>query len=274
MDMRLTTLLIFGIFIAVPVLSQDRARNSDIDNIGSRDINKGSINFDSLDKEIAMGRQLSTEYERKVKLYDNADVNEYVSRLGQNLSLNSDAKALPMTFKVAQSADVDAQAFPGGFVYINTGTIAAVDNEAELAFVLAQQVAHIAAHHGTEQASKVQLLNTSTSPGVDVQPQTAARLVSMQMAQFARRDMMEADFLGMQYLYNAGYDPNAATTFLQKIAAVERGTSGTARMFNPVPPAAERIAAMRKNIPLILPARSQNVVTTPEFDRIKAIVEK
>jgi predicted Zn-dependent protease len=274
MDMRLTTLLILGILLAVPVLSQDRPRYSDIENIGSRDINKGSINFYSLDKEIAVGRQLSAEFERQVKLYSNADVNEYVNRLGQNLALNSDAKALPMTFKVVQSADVDAQAFPGGFVYISTGTIASVDNEAELAFVLAQQVAHIAARHGTEQASKVQLLNTSTPPRVDVQPQTAAQLVSMQMAQFARRDVMEADFLGMQYLYKAGYDPDAAITFLEKVAAIVSGTSVTARMFNPVPPATERLAAMRKNIPLILPARSHNVVTTPEFDRIKAMVKK
>jgi predicted Zn-dependent protease len=259
--------------LAVSAFAQTRPKNSDIENIGSRDINKGTVNFYSLDKEIAMGRQLAAEVERQVKLVDDPTINEYVNRVGQNILHNSDAMNIPVTFKIVEATDLDASAFPGGFVYVPTGAIAEVDNEAEFAFVLAQQVAHIAARHGTEESSKGQLLSTSPLPTVDVQPQTATQLMSMQLAQFARRDVMEADFLGMQYLYKAGYDPNAATTFLQKIAAKEPRTAATT-LFSPVPPAAERIAAMRKNIPLILPARSQNVVTTPEFDRIKTLVKK
>jgi len=260
--------------IAIPSFAQDKPKNSDIENIGARDINRGSINFYSIDKEIAMGRQLSAEYERTVKLYENADVNEFVNRLGQNIVLNSDARRLPVTFRVVDSSDLDAKGFPGGFVYVTTETIAAVDNEAELAFVLAQQVAHIAARHGTEQASRGELVNFDRIPVIYAggERRTAGAQVPIQFLQEARAQVMEADFLGMQYLYKAGYDPNAATAFLQKIAALEPGA--TARMFSSVPPAADRIAAMEKNIPVILPARNQNVVTTPEFDRIKTRVKK
>jgi predicted Zn-dependent protease len=271
--MNSTKAIALCLALAVSAFAQSKPRNSDIENIGTRDINKGQINFYSLDKETAMGRQLSAEFERNVRLYDNADVNEYVNRLGQNILHNSDAINIPVTFKVVEATDLDASALPGGFVYVPTGAIRAVDTEAELAFVLARQVAHIAARHGTEEASKGQLLNTSALPRVDMQPQTTTQLMSMQLAQFARLDVMEADFLGMQYLYKAGYDPNAATTFLQKIAAKEPRATGTMSL-SPVPPAAVRIAAMRKNIPLILPSRSQNVVTTPEFDRIKALVKQ
>jgi predicted Zn-dependent protease len=260
--------------LAIPAFAQDKPKNSDIENIGTRDINRGSINFYSIDKEIAMGRQLSAEYERTVKLYESADVNEFVNRLGQNIVLNSDARRLPVTFRVVDSSDLDAKGFPGGFVYVTTETIAALDNEAELAFVLAQQVAHIAARHGTEQASRGELVNFDRIPVVFTggERRTAGAQVPIQFLQEARAQVMEADFLGMQYLYKAGYDPDAATAFLQKIAALEPGA--TARMFSSVPPAADRIEAMQKNILVILPARNQNVVTTPEFERIKTLVKK
>src|SRR5690242_15054605 len=138
--------------------AKNKKKNSDVDNIGNRNINKGSINFISLDKEIAMGRQLAAEIERQVKLIEDPTINEYVNRVGQNLVRNSDAKLMPTTFKVVQSTEFDTRAIPGGFVYLNTGLIEALDNEAELAFVLAYQVAHIAARHGTENASKGELI--------------------------------------------------------------------------------------------------------------------
>lgn len=240
--------------VSVAAFGQQRPINSDIENIGSRDINKGIINFYSLDREIALGRQLSAEYEAKVRFNADPEINEYINRIGQNLVLNSDAKTLPVTFRVVDSPQLDARSFPGGFVFINSGTIAAVDNEAELAFVLAEEVAHIAARHATRQA--------------------ADRLAPVQFAQFARKDVMEADFLAAQYLYKAGYSPDAAITFLQKIEALERPPANGDRLLTPVPPAAERIAAMRNNIPLVLPTRSQNRVTTPEFRAIQASLKK
>ena len=127
-----------------------KPKNSDVDNIGSRNINKGNINFISLDKEIAMGRQLAAEVERQVKLIDDPTINEYVNRVGQNIVRNSDAK-VPFTIKVVESDEINAFALPGGFFYVNSGLILAADEEAELAGVMAHEIGHVAARHGTEQ---------------------------------------------------------------------------------------------------------------------------
>jgi hypothetical protein len=115
-----------------PKTNQKQPKNSDIDNIGNRDINKRSINFMSLEKEVELGRQLAAELERSVKLQDDPTINEYVNRVGQNLVRNSDAK-IPFTIKVIESDEVNAMALPGGFFYVNTGLIEAADDEAELA---------------------------------------------------------------------------------------------------------------------------------------------
>src|SRR5215467_1877390 len=106
-NMNSTKAIALCLALAVSAFAQSKPRNSDIENIGSRDINKGTINFYTLDKEIAMGRQLSAEYERNVRLYDNADVNEYVNRLGQNILHNSDAVNIPVTFKIVEATDLD-----------------------------------------------------------------------------------------------------------------------------------------------------------------------
>src|SRR5215813_7325451 len=133
--------------------AKNKKKNSDVENIGNRNINKGSINFFSLDREIAMGRQLAAEIERQVKLNEDPTINEYVNRGGQNLVRNSDAK-VPFTIKVVESDEINAFALPGGFFYINTGLILAADDESELAGVMAHEIAHVAARHGTKQASK------------------------------------------------------------------------------------------------------------------------
>src|SRR5262249_10109181 len=152
---------------------------------------------------------------------------EYVNRLGQNIARNSDA-SMPMTFKVVESNDVDCRAFPGGFVYISSGTILAADNEAELASVLAQQIGHIAARHFTEDVSKAELVNL---PAI------------AQFSRFLRQQVIEGDYLGLQYLYKTGYEPKAANTFLQKLQALNPpNRSGTSTMFSPEPPLADRIA--------------------------------
>jgi predicted Zn-dependent protease len=272
--------------VSVTGFAQQLPPNSDIENIGSRDINKGAINFYSQDKEIALGRKMSAQYEAKVRFSTNPEINEYINRLGQNIVLNSDAKTLPVTFRVVDSPELDARSFPGGFVFVNRGTIAAMDNEAELAFVLAEEIAHIAARHATEQASKNELTGRAAVPlitptladsvphlGDAVRP-AGDMQTRMQFAQFARKDVMEADFLAVQYIYKAGYAPDAAVTFLRKIEALEGLSANGDRRLNPFPPAAKRIAAMEKNIPLILPARTQNTLTTPEFRAIQASLKK
>ena len=259
-----------AILLALPVWGQDKPANSDIDNIGRRDITQGAIqNVYSIDKEIAMGRQLSAEYEKQVRWSNDPELAEYINRLGQTIVLNSDVPNLPVTFRVVESDEPGGMAFPGGFVFINSGTLTALDNEAELAFALAQGIAHIAARHAARQASRGQIVNFASVPQIYTGGGTA---IPPAFLQFSGDDVLEADFLAVQYLYKAGYDPNAAVTFLQKIQSGR--LQGTPNLFNAVPSAAERLAAMQRNIPLVLPVRSQSRLTTPEFNGIKAGLKK
>src|SRR5215475_5914588 len=256
-----------------------KPKNSDVDNIGNRNINKGSINFYSLDKEIAMGRQLAAEIERQVKLIDDPTINEYVNRVGQNLVRNSDAK-VPFTIKVVESDEINAFALPGGFFYVNSGLILAADDESELAGVMAHEIAHVAARHGTEQASKAELINFASIPlifmggvGGFALRQAAGFLIPMQFLQFSRKDEAEADYLGLQYLYKTGYDPGAAVSFFEKLQAKESAKPGTvSKMFSTHPPTGDRIAMSKKNIELILPDKDQYVVTTSEFNQVKELL--
>jgi predicted Zn-dependent protease len=254
-----------------------KKKNSDVDNIGNRNINKGSINFISLDKEIMMGRQLAAEIERQVKLIDDPTINEYVNRVGQNLVRNSDAK-VPFTIKVVESDEINAFALPGGFFYVNSGLILAADDESELAGVMAHEIAHVAARHGTEQASKAELINFASIPlifmggvGGFALRQAAGFLIPMQFLQFSRKDESEADYLGLQYLYRTGYDPGAAVSFFEKLQAKESARPGTvSKMFSTHPPTGARIEDSKRNIELVLPDKDQYVVTTSEFNQVKA----
>jgi peptidase M48-like protein len=256
--------------------SKSKKKNADVDNIGNRNINKGSINFISLDKEIAMGRQLSAEIERQVKLIDDPTITEYVNRVGQNLVRNSDAK-VPFTIKVVESDEINAFALPGGFFYVNSGLILAADDESELAGVMAHEIAHVAARHGTEQESKAELINFASIPlifmggvGGFALRQAAGFLIPMQFLQFSRKDEAEADYLGLQYLDRTGYDPSAAVSFFEKLQAKESAKPGSvSKMFSTHPPTGDRIEMSKKNIELILPSREQYVVTTSEFNQIK-----
>ena len=256
--------------------AKNKKKNSDVDNIGNRNINKGSINFISLEKEIAMGRQLAAEIERQVKLIDDPVINEYVNRVGQNLVRNSDAK-VPFTIKVVESDEINAFALPGGFFYVNSGLILAADDESELAAVMAHEIAHVAARHGTEQASKAELVNFASIPlifmggvGGFALRQAAGFLIPMQFLQFSRKDEAEADYLGLQYLYKTGYDPGAAVSFFEKLQAKESARPGSvSKMFSTHPPTGDRIEMTKKNIELILPDKDQFVVTTSEFNKVK-----
>lgn len=258
---------------------QKKKKNSNIEDIGNRDINKGSINFMSLEKEIALGRQLASEVEKQSRLITDPALNEYVNRIGQNLVRNSDSK-VPFTIKIIDSDDVNAFALPGGFFYVNSGLIQAADDEAELAGVMAHEIAHVAARHGAEQASKGQLIDIASIPlifigggiGYGVR-QAAGILVPMTFLKFSRKAEEEADYLGMQYLYKAGYDPSAMVRFFEKLQAKEKAKPGSvSSLFSTHPPTAERIRLVQQNIETILPAREEYVETTSEFDRIKSLL--
>jgi predicted Zn-dependent protease len=185
---------------------------------------------------------------------------------------------VPFTIKVVESDEINAFALPGGFFYVNSGLILAADDESELAGVMAHEIAHVAARHGTEQESKAELINFASIPlifmggvGGFALRQAAGFLIPMQFLQFSRKDEAEADYLGLQYLYKTGYDPSAAVSFFEKLQAKESAKPGSvSKMFSTHPPTGDRIEMSKKNIEDVLPSREQYVVTTSEFNQIKA----
>src|SRR5216684_1971541 len=265
-----------------PVEQQDTAhpRNSkdDVEAIGNRKVGKGP-NFYSLEKEIALGKQLAQEVERSSKLIDDPIVAEYVNRVGQNLVRNSDAR-VPFTIKVIDSEEVNAFALPGGFFYVNSGLILRAQEESELAGVMAHEISHVAARHGTKNATKSQILQLATIPLVLLGPAGLAGYglyeglniaLPLTFLKFSRDAEREADFLGLQYMYKAGYDPNSYITFFERIQADEKRRPGTIpKVFSTHPPTPERIENTQKEIARILPARQEYIVTTSEFDNVKA----
>src|SRR6202007_402521 len=264
-----------------PVEQQDTAhpRNSkeDVDAIGNRRLRKGP-NFYSLEREIALGKQLAQEVERSARLVDDPDVTEYVNRVGQNLVRNSDAK-VPFTIKVIDSDEVNAFALPGGFFYVNSGLILRAQEESELAGVMAHEISHVTARHGTRNATKGELMQMATIPLMLLGPVGWAGYglyeglniaIPLTYLKFSRDSEREADFLGLQYMYKAGYDPNAFVTFFERIQADEKRRPGTIpKVFSPHPPTPDRIEAAQKEIARILPNRPEYIVTTSEFDSVK-----
>jgi beta-barrel assembly-enhancing protease len=260
--------------LALPVFAGDKEK--DPDQIGNRDVGKG-VNFYSLDKEIALGKQLATQVERQAKIIDDPVIAEYVNRIGQNLVRNSDAK-VPFTIKVIDTEDINAFALPGGFFFVNSGLILKADTEAELAGVMAHEIAHVAARHGTRQATKGEIAQLATIPlifmggwaGFGVR-QGAGILIPVGFLQFSKAMESEADMLGLQYMYKTGYDPEAFVDFFEKIESLEKKKPGTiSKIFSTHPPTDDRIAATQKNIQTMLKERPEYVVTTSEFNDVKA----
>ena len=250
----------------------------DVDAIGNRKIGqRGLGDWYSLETEIKMGKQYSMQVENSVKLVQDPVVNEYVNRIGQNLVRNSDAK-VPFTIKVIDSDEVNAFALPGGFFYVNSGLILAADEEAELAGVMAHEISHVAARHGMRQMTRMQWANIGTIPliflggGIGYGIYEAAGLgLPLTFMKFQRNFEAEADYLGLQYMYKTGYDPQAFISFFEKIQAKEKKKPGTiAKAFASHPQTPDRILASQKEIETILPARPQYIVSTSEFDDVKS----
>jgi predicted Zn-dependent protease len=223
----------------------------DPDQIGNRNVGKG-VNFYSIEKEIALGKGLAQQVERQAKLINDPVIAEYVNRVGQNLVRNSDAK-VPFTIKV-------------------------IDSEAELAGVMAHEIAHVAARHGTRQATRGEIAQIGMIPlifmggwtGYGIY-QAASVLVPIGFLQFSRSMESEADMLGLQYMYKAGYDPTSFVDFFEKIETLEKRKPGTmAKVFSTHPMTDDRISAAQKNIQTLLVAKPEYVVTTSEFNDVKA----
>ena len=277
--MTLAAFLGFGIHS--PLLAEKKKKkkkkNADVENVGNREINKRSLNFYSIEREIALGKRLSMQIEQQVKLVTDPEINEYVNRVGQNLVRNSDSK-VPFTIKVVDSDQVNAFALPGGFFYVNAGLITSADSESELAGVMAHEIAHVTARHGTENATKGQIANYAMLPLIFMGGalgyglyQAAGFLIPLQFLHFSRKAETEADFLGLQYLYKTGYDPTSSVSFFEKIQSLEKKKPGKlAKAFRTHPPTGDRIVKTQKNIADLLPDRDQYVINTSEFGRIKA----
>lgn len=267
-----------AVAMASPAVAKDPRK--DPEQIGNRNVGKG-MNFYSLEDEIALGRQLASQAERQAKSVDDPVISEYVNRIAQNLARNSDV-AVPVTIKVIDDPQVNAFALPGGFVFVHTGLLLKADNEAEVAGVLAHELAHVAARHGTRQASRGQIANLASIPlifmggwGGYAARQAAGLAVPLTFLKYSRNFEREADLLGLQYLYKAGYDPAAMVDFFEKLEAMEKEKPGTmAELFRSHPITSERVQNTQKNIQDLLKAQPQYVLTTSEFSEVKGRLEQ
>lgn len=250
-------------------------KKKDVEEIGNRDVGKG-VNWYSIEKEIAMGKQYAMEIERMAKIVDDPIIAEYINRVGQNLVRNSDCK-VPVTIKVIDTDEPNAMALPGGFFYVNTGLITLAENEAEIAGVMGHEIAHIAARHGTRQATRGQIVNLASLPlifmggwtGYGIR-QAASVLIPMGFLSFSRAFEEEADLLGLQYMYKAGYDPNGFIDFFERLESLEKRKPGAiSKIFRSHPPTGDRIATAQKNVADLLKEKPEYVVTTSEFEDVK-----
>jgi beta-barrel assembly-enhancing protease len=257
-----------------------KGSEDDVDAVGTRNIGgRGLGNWYTVNGEIGMGKQYSMEIEKSAHMVTDPVVVEYVNRVGQNIVKNSDCK-VPFTIKVIDSDEINAMALPGGFFYVNSGLIMAADEEAELAGVMAHETAHVCAHHAARQMTKMNYAQIGSIPliiftqgswtGYGIY-EAAQLAVPISFLQFSRMDEAEADWLGVQYMYKSGYDPQAFVQFFEKLDALEKHKPGTlAKVFADHPQTPDRIMHSEEEIATILPARPDYVVTTSEFDDVKA----
>lgn len=252
----------------------------DVNAVGNRDIGgRGLGNWYSTDTEIKMGKAYATEIEKSTRFITDPTITEYVNRVGQNIVKNSDCK-VPFTIKVIDSDEINAMALPGGFFYVNSGLILNADEEAELAGVMAHETAHVCAHHAVREQTRMNYAQLGTIPlilmtgyswtgyGIYEATQFAVPLTFLK---FSRDFEAQADFLGIQYMYRAGYDPQAFISFFEKVQALEKRKPGlVAKAFSDHPQTPDRILHSQEEIAKFLPARDEYTVTTSEFDDVKA----
>jgi predicted Zn-dependent protease len=268
---------------ALPTKDDDQIKHDggkmDIDAVGNRNVGcgRGVGNWYTVEGQVARGRVYAQQIEAQIKLVNDPVITEYVNRIGQNLVRNSDAQ-VPFTIKVIDSDVVNAMALPGGFFYVNSGLILAADEEAEMAGVMAHEIAHVAACHYGREMTRAQMLQMASIPFIFMGGaigyagyELSGLAIPMTFLKFSRNFEAEADYLGVEYMYRAGYDPSAFVSFFEKIQAMEKKKPGTiSKAFDTHPQSADRIQKSQDEIRKILPAKQQYVVTTSEFDEVKA----
>jgi predicted Zn-dependent protease len=251
----------------------------DVNAVGTRNIGgRGVGNWYSTEGEIKMGKGYADEIEKSTKLITDPVVTEYVNRIGQNIVKNSDCK-VPFTIKVIDTDEINAMALPGGFFYVNSGLILAADEEAELAGVMAHETAHVCAHHAAREMTRMNYVQLGSIPLIMMTGyswtgygiyEAINIAIPMTFLMFSREFEGQADYLGVQYMYRAGYDPQAFVTFFEKIQNLEKQKPGAvAKAFSNHPQTPDRIQHTQEEIAKILPAKDEYLVTTSEFDDVK-----
>ncbi len=250
----------------------------DVSAVGNRDIGgRGISNWYSTDTEIKMGKMYSMQIEKSTKFITDPVITEYINRIGQNIVKNSDCK-VPFTIKVIDSDEINAFALPGGYFYVNSGLILNADEEAELAGVMSHETAHVCAHHAVREQTRMNYAQLGTIPLIFIGGWTgygiyeAASIgIPITFMKFSREFEAQADYLGIQYMYRAGYDPQAFISFFEKIQALEKRKPGIiAKAFADHPQTPDRILHSQEEIARILPPKDDYLVTTSEFDNVKA----
>ena len=271
--MKLLSAMVFALALAWTSLAADgKKAKDDVSQIGDRNVGN-CLNLYSIQKEMALGQQLAREVTRQSKILDDPIISEYVNRIGQSLARNSDAK-VPFTFQVIDGDEVNAFALPGGYVFVYSGLIKVASEEDEFAGALAHEIAHVAARHMTCQASRSQIAGVAGAiPGVLlggwtglIVGQATSAVIPMTFLSFTRHDESEADYLGVQYMYAAGYDPTGAVSIFEKLESMQKTRPGAvAKVFATHPMDSDRIDRTEKEIQRILPSKPEYVITTSEY---------
>jgi predicted Zn-dependent protease len=263
------------------VYGSDCTRFGDLQSIGNRSVS-GKIwgilpNFVSFEREIALGAQVAAQFEQTARMVEDPVISEYVDRVGQTLVKHSDAK-VPFHIKVVDTDEVNAFAFPGGYFYVNKGLLLAADNEAELAGVMSHEIAHVTARHATERMSKAQYLQLAAIPALFIGGYWAQMAIqnglglgiNLELLGVTRDSEREADTLGIEYLWNSGYDPNAFVSFFEKLQEQEKSKPGKlAGFFRTHPYTVNRIASALDD-QRCLPEKDNYILDTSEFGRVKS----
>jgi len=275
MTRRATALILATLCLCAAAFAGDKKK--DPNEIGDRNVSKG-LNFYSLEQELALGKQLAIEVQRQTKIIDDTILSEYINRLGQNLARNSDV-TFPVSFQLIDSDEINAFTLPGGYVFINSALVELSGNEAELASALAHEVGHVAARHATRQASRDRLMNIGALPiavlGGPLAHLGTNAMMPLASMKFSREFESEADLLGIQYLWKAGYDPNASVDLFEALASTEKRQPGSvAKLFRAHPLTPDRIEKTQKNIEKLLPARAEYVLNSSEYEDMRTRLER